>query len=78
MKDHIMVGIKHTSIRQCLLYSYGVDNYEFIVSYETPTLPAFQELVMELRGTEGRRYTKSDLPIHTCIYKSPDELVQWL
>jgi chlorite dismutase len=78
MRDHIMVGIKHESIRQCLLYSYGVDNYEFVVSYETPTLLQFQDLVMELRGTEGRKYTANDLPIYTCIYKSPRELVEWL
>jgi chlorite dismutase len=78
MRDHIQVGIKHTSIRQCLLYAYGVDNHEFIVSYETPTLQAFQDLVMELRGTEGRRYTASDTPIYTCIYKPAHELVAWL
>lgn len=73
-----MIGIKHVSIRQCLLYAYGVDNHEFIVSYETPTLPEFQDLVMELRGTEGRKYTANDLPIYTCIYKSPEDLVAWL
>ncbi|HUD11421.1 MAG TPA: chlorite dismutase family protein [Candidatus Saccharimonadia bacterium] len=78
MRDHIMIGIKHVSIRQCLLYAYGVDNHEFIVSYETPTLPEFQDLVMELRGTEGRKYTANDLPIYTCIYKSPEDLVAWL
>jgi chlorite dismutase len=78
MRAHITVGITHTSIRQCLLYAYGVDNHEFIVSYETPSLKEFQDLVMELRATEARRYTQSDLPIHTCIYKPFDELVQWL
>jgi len=78
MKGHITVGHKHPSVRQCLLYGFGVDNHEFIVSYETPTLDAFQELVMELRADETRRYTLNDLPIFTCIYKTPEEFISWL
>jgi chlorite dismutase len=78
MKDHIMIGISHPSIRQCLLYSYGVDDHEFVVSYETPTLDAFQQLVIELRSTEGRRYTQNDLPVYTCIYKPLPDLLAWL
>jgi chlorite dismutase len=78
MKDHIMVGIKHPHIRQCLLYAYGVDDHEFVVSYETPTLEQFQDLIMELRATEARRYTQNDLPIFTGIYKPLKELIDWL
>jgi chlorite dismutase len=78
MGAHIKVGVGHPAIRQCLLYSYGVDDHEFIVSYETPTLEEFQDLIIELRSTEVRKYTANDLPIYTCIYKSPEELVEWL
>lgn len=78
MKGHITTGHKHASIRQCLLYSFGVDNHEFLVSYETPTLEDFQELVMELRTDEVRRYTQNDLPLFTCIYKTPEEFISWL
>lgn len=78
MGAHIKIGIGHPKIRQCLLYAYGVDDHEFIVSYETPTLEEFQDLVMELRPTEVRKYTQNDLPIYTCIYKSPEELATWL
>jgi chlorite dismutase len=78
MLAHIMIGIKHPAIRQCLLYAYGVDDHEFIVSYETPSFEAFQDLVMQLRGTEVRRYTQNDLPIYTCIYKPVEELMAWL
>jgi chlorite dismutase len=78
MKDHIMIGIKHPLVRQCLLYGYGLDDHEFVVSYETPTLQEFQDLIMELRPTEARRYTLNDLPIFTCIYKPLEELLEWL
>lgn len=78
MKGHIATGQKHASIRQCLLYGTGVDDHEFLVSYETPTLEEFQDLVTELRSDAVRRYTLRDLPIYTCIYKTPEEFISWL
>jgi chlorite dismutase len=69
MKAHIEVGRKFSSsISQLLLYSFGIDDHEFIVSYQTDELEDFQTLVMELRNTEARRYTEKDTPIFTCIH----------
>jgi chlorite dismutase len=69
MHAHIAVGKKFSAdISQLLLYSFGIDDQEFIVSYETNTLENFQTLVMQLRETEARRYTQNDTPIFTCIY----------
>ena len=69
MKAHVDVGRKHSEeISQMLLYSYGIDDHEFIVSYQMSDLEAFQTLVMEMRETESRRHTKNDLPIFTCIH----------
>ncbi|HSX09656.1 MAG TPA: chlorite dismutase family protein [Candidatus Saccharimonadales bacterium] len=78
MKGHIDIGRKFPQITQLLLYSYGVDDQEFIVSYETDDLPDFQSLVMELRSDKVREYTLSDTPIFTCIYKSPEEVLNYL
>ena len=67
MKDHVAVGKKYSEgISQLLLYSYGLDDQEFIVSYATDSLADFQTLVMELRRTEARRYTERDTPIFLC------------
>jgi chlorite dismutase len=78
MKGHIMIGKKYPQITQLLLYSYGVDNNEFIVSYETDDLSDFQKLVMELRSDKVRAYTLNDTPIFTCIYKSLEEALDFL
>lgn len=78
MGQHIKTGVAHPDVRQCLLYSYGIDDYEFLVSYETRTLEEFQDLVMEMRSTIGRKYTLSDTPIFTCIYKPLAEFAEWL
>lgn len=77
MGQHIKTGVAHPDIRQCLLYSYGIDDNEFVVSYETETLEEFQELIMEMRNTIGRKYTLSDTPTFTCIYKSLPDLMEW-
>ena len=69
MKAHVDVGRRWSAtVSQLLLYSYGLDDHEFIVSYYTDKLDDFQSLVMDMRGTESRRHTKNDTPIFTCIH----------
>ncbi len=79
MKAHVDVGRKFSAnISQKLLYSYGIDDHEFIVSYQMNSLEEFQTLVMEMRETESRRHTKNDLPIFTCIHLSLAEALEML
>ncbi len=78
MGEHVKVGLGYSKIRQCLLYSYGVDDYEFVVSYETDNLERFQDLVIDMRHTKSRLYTLTDVPIFLCIYKPIKELMTWL
>lgn len=79
IKEHVITAKKHSEhITQLLLYSYGIDDHEFIVSYQTDSLHDFQTLVMDLRHTEGRRYTKNDLPIFTCTYMPLPALIESL
>lgn len=69
MKAHVGVGRKWSgTVSQLLLYAYGIDDHEFIVSYYTDKIEDFQSLVMDMRATESRRHTKNDLPIFTCIH----------
>ncbi len=69
MNEHIRVGRGYPAVRQLLAYSFGLDDQEFIVAYETDDLVAFQDLVRELRETEARRYTLRDTPIFTGIHR---------
>lgn len=62
MAEHIKVGRRYPTIQQLLAYSFGVDDQEFIVAYETDSLQEFQDLVRDLRATEGRRATVRDTP----------------
>jgi chlorite dismutase len=69
MKGHMRVGHRYPQVRQLLAYSFGLDDQEFIVAYETNDLVAFQDLVRELRETESRRSTIRDTPIVTGIHR---------
>ena len=69
MKGHMRVGHAYPQVRQLLAYSFGLDDQEFVVAYETDDLIAFQDLVRDLRATESRRSTIRDTPIVTGIYR---------
>ncbi|HUF06819.1 MAG TPA: chlorite dismutase family protein [Candidatus Binatia bacterium] len=75
MKGHIRVGHRYPQVRQLLAYSFGLDDQEFIVAYETDDLVAFQDLVRELRVTESRRSTVRDTPIITGIHRPLGEIL---
>ncbi len=76
MSEHIRVGRQFPHISQLLLYSFGLQDQEFIVVYEADDLKEFSELVQRLRSTEVRKYTLRDTPILTCVYGPPEGILQ--
>jgi chlorite dismutase len=72
MRSHIDVGRRHPSIDINTAYSYGLDDQEFVVSFDADEPGEFLDLVHELRGTESSSYTLSETPIFTCISASPE------
>ena len=78
MNEHIRIGKQYTEISQLLLYSFGVQDQEFVVVYETDDLAHFSDLVNELRATDGRSYTLRDTPLYTAVYHpAEDTLALW-
>lgn len=75
MNDHIRIGKQYTDITQLLLYSFGMQDQEFVVAYETEDLSKFSDLVYELRMTQARVYTLNDTPIITGTYRTEDQLI---
>jgi len=78
MNEHMKVGHSYPQVRQLLAYSFGLDDQDFLVAYETDDLVAFSELVRSLRSTESRRSTVRDTPILTGIHREPRELAALL
>lgn len=78
MNEHIKIGKQYPEITQLLLYSFGLQDQEFIVVYETANLALFSDLVYELRDSEARRFTQRDTPLFTAIHHSAEEtLALW-
>jgi chlorite dismutase len=70
MADHIEVGRRYPEISINTAYSFGLDDQEFVVSFEGDDPGEFLDLVQELRGTESSSYTLRDTPIFTCVAMS--------
>ncbi len=65
--EHIEVGRRYPSVKLNTTYCFGLDDYEFIVAFETDEPSDFLDLVQDLRETEASRYTKQDTPLFTCL-----------
>ena len=78
MNEHMKVGHSYPEVRQLLANSFGLDDMDFLVAYETDDLPRFSELVRALRGTESRRSTVRDTPILTAIHRPIEEITELL
>jgi chlorite dismutase len=70
MDEHIAIGRRYPEITINTAYSFGLDDQEFVISFETDEPGDFLELVQELRGSESSSYTLRDTPIFTCLAMS--------
>lgn len=67
MLEHIGIGAKYPSVRINTGYSYGLDDQEHMVSFETESPSDFVDLVMALRESQQSSYTLRDTPVFTCV-----------
>lgn len=70
MAEHIEVGRRYPEITINTAYSFGIDDQEFVVSFEADDPGMFLDLVQELRGSESSAYTLRDTPIFSCVAMS--------
>lgn len=78
MDGHIQIGNKYPSVKLNTTYSFGLDDQEFVVAFETDEPKDFLDLVMELRETESSKYTLRDTPIFTCLQMPMEKILQQL
>ena len=73
MSSHILVGHKYPTIKLNTAYSFGIDDQEFVVAFETDIIADFLDLVQGLRETESSLYTLKDTPVFTCVQMSIED-----
>ena len=76
MDVHIAMGHKYPSVKINTTYSFGIDDQEFVVAFESDKPGDFVDLVMELRETQSSKYTVRDTPAFTCIKKPIEEILE--
>jgi chlorite dismutase len=76
MNEHIRVGLTYPSVTLNTTYSFGLDDQEFVVAFETDSVSDFLDLVQELRETEASQYTLRDTPMFSCVAQPLKELLE--
>ena len=78
MKEHIRIGMLYPRVKINTAYSFGIDDQEFTVAFETNYPEDFLALVEALRDTEISLYTLKDFPIFSCVRLKPMEMLDRL
>ncbi len=78
MDEHIRVGLMYPRVKLNTTYSFGIDDQEFVVAFETNFPEDFVDLVQQLRETEISLYTLKDTPIFSCVRVPAAEMLNRL
>lgn len=78
MEEHIDVGKSYPQVVLNTTYSFGIHDEDFMLAFETEDLHAFQNLIMDLRGTQVSRYVAIDTPMIVCVKKDIISLISSL
>jgi chlorite dismutase len=78
MDEHIRIGLMYPRVKLNTTYSFGIDDQEFVVAFETNFPEDFLDLVQQLRETEISLYTLQDTPIFSCVRVPPIEMLDRL
>ncbi len=78
MRDHFRIGHKYPNVKIHTAYSFGLDDQEFMLSFEADEPLDFLDLVMDLRPSEASKYTEWETPIFTCLLSTPEQMLDAL
>lgn len=78
MDEHIYASSPFKGVRLNTSYSYGIDDQEFVVAFDSDYPQEFVDLVGRLRYTEASLYTLRDTPMFTCKKADPATIVSQL
>ncbi len=76
MEEHALVGRRFPEIKLNTTSSFGLDDQDFMLAFESNDLASFHDLVMQLRETQVSRYVVRDTPFIIGIYKDLEEVIK--
>ena len=78
MDEHIAASTPFKGVRLNTSYSYGIDDQDFVVAFDSDYPQEFVDLVGRLRYTEASLYTERDTPMFACAKASIDAILAQL
>jgi chlorite dismutase len=78
MSEHIAMGHKYPGVKINTTYSFGLDDQEFVVAFESDSIADFLDLVQEMRESEASTHTVRDVPSFTCMAMDVDSVLSAL
>jgi chlorite dismutase len=76
MKGHIDGGAAYPMVKINTSYSFGIDDQDFVVAFESSEVDQFVNLVQGLRETESSLFTARDTPMYVGVQMPLKELLQ--
>ncbi len=74
MDEHIAASAPFKGVHLNTSYSYGIDDQDFVVAFDSDYPQEFVDLVGRLRYTEASLYTQRDTPMFACV-KAPIDAI---
>jgi len=78
MDENLRIGSKYRSVKLHTTYSFGLDDQEFVVAFETNSPADFLDLIQELRETRASCFTLRDTPMFACRQRTLAECLEAL
>lgn len=78
MDEHIAASAPFKGVHLNTSYSFGIDDQDFVVAFDSDYPQEFVDLVGRLRYTEASLYTERDTPMFTCAKLPIDAILAQL
>jgi chlorite dismutase len=78
MDEHIAASAPFKGVHLNTSYSFGIDDQDFVVAFDSDYPQEFVDLVGRLRYTEASLYTQRDTPMFVCAKAAIDAILAQL
>lgn len=65
MKSHGLKGVDFREVLPNTIATFGLNDYEWLISLESPELVLLVDLMRSFRNTEARHYIREEIPFYT-------------
>jgi chlorite dismutase len=76
VQEQIKAAQEFSRVRMNTIYSFGLDDNEFVIALETDHPEDLVDMSMRLREVENSLFMLRDIPRLTCLRVAPDEMLE--